>query len=285
MQPKRTPAHPVPDLVSFLTSLVVLVTILSGCGTTMHLPSHWPQQRMIVDGKNTEWAHTYLIDNNKLVIGFVNDSSFVYVLLATNDRPLAMSMMRGLTVWFDSKGGDDKTFGIRYPLGGMFRREGSSGGSQNEEPSMESGRFGLSPTELEILGPGKDDRHKMQIMETGGIEARYTMTVNSFVYELRVPFTEGDQFPFAIKSKLGNVVGLGLEAGTSRMQRPSMEGRGERGTSEGAEGGEEGGFEDGGMRGGRGGRGGFGQGGRRESAGPLDVWMKVRLVAKDTAAS
>lgn len=270
----------------FVLSTILLASLFAGCGTTMHLPSHWPAQQIVVDGKNTEWDHTYLIDDNKLVIGFVNDSSFVYLLLATNDRPLAMSMMRGLTVWFDAKGGDEQTFGIHYPMGGMLRREERSGGVGTDESAEEpTGRFGLPPTELEMLGPGKDDRHKMQIMETGGILARYNITVNSFVYELRVPFTEGDQYPFAIRSKVGSVIGLGLEAGQSRVQRRPAENGEERGDRESGEGGEEGGIEGGGMRGGHGGRGGFGQGGTRETSGPLDLWMRVQLVGRDTLSN
>ena len=97
-----------------------------GCASTMNLPSHWNDHKIEVDGKNADWDITYLIDDNKLVIGFVNDSDFVYLMLATNDRTLAMSMMRGLTVWFDPKGGSDKSFGIRYPLGGGLGRKGGS---------------------------------------------------------------------------------------------------------------------------------------------------------------
>ena len=272
--------------------LVVVTTLLglmfTGCGTTLHLPSHWTEKQVVVDGKNTEWDRTYLINDNKLVIGFVNDSSFVYLLLATNDRPLAMSMMRGLTIWFDAQGGNDKTFGIHYPMGGMFSREARSGGVENDESLLEpSERFGMTPTELEILGPGKNDRHKMQIMETGGIQARYTITVNSFVYELRVPLAVGDQYPFAVHSKVGNVVGLGLETSQERAQRKEQD-AGERGNGMGVsgEGADQGEAGLGGMRGGgRGGRGGYGQGGSRESTGPLDTWMKVQLVSKEAALS
>ena len=278
--------HPAFSIILPAVSIVILLSfVFDGCGTTMHLPSHWTEKNVVVDGKNNEWDRTYLIDDNKLVIGFVNDSNFVYVLLATNDRPLAMTMMRGLTVWFDAQGGNDKTFGIHYPMGGMFSHAGRSGATGNDESTIEP--FDLPPTELEILGPGKNDRHRMQIMETGGIQARYNMTVNSFVYELRVPFAVGDQFPFAIHSKAGGAVGLGLETSQGRMQRKEQ-GASERGG--GMEAADERGDESegglGGMRGGgRGGeRGGLGQGGLKESSGSLDMWMRVQLVAKDSLA-
>ncbi len=276
------------NVVLLQTPLAVAATllgfVLAGCGTTMHLPSHWPEKQIVVDGKNSEWDRTYLIDDNKLVIGFVNDSNFVYLLLATNDRPLARSMMRGLTVWFDAHGGNDKTFGIHYPMGGMFSRDTRSSGVGNDESLLEPAeRFDLIPSELEILGPGKNDRHRMQIMETGGIQAKYDVKVNSFVYELRVPFTQGDRYPFTIRSKVGNVIGLGLETSQEKPQRK------EQSTSEGGregeagDSGDEGGFGRGGARGGGRGteRGGRGQAGVRESTGPLDIWMQVKLVPNE----
>lgn len=269
-------------------SILILNFALVGCGTTLHLPSHWPEKQIVVDGKNSEWERTYLIADNKLVVSFVNDSSFMYLLLATNDRQLAMSMVRGLTVWIDSKGGDDKTFGIHYPMGGRFSREMQASDRENEDPSIDPGeQMGMPATEMEILGPGKDDRHRMQIMESGGIQATYRLTVNSIVYELKVPFMHGDQYPFAVRSKIGDVIGLGLETSQGRMQGGGRESRGRNTGIEPAEGGEEGGYEGRGMRGGgRGGEGaGYGQGGSRGSASPLDIWMQVKLVSKDSLAN
>jgi uncharacterized membrane protein YgcG len=267
-------------------SAIVAAIVFSGCAATMHLPSHWPDQKIAIDGKKADWDHTYLIEDNKLVVGFLNDSSFVYLMLATNDRDLAMSMLRGLTVWFDANGGTDETFGIHYPLGGGFPRGARGGEETGTEPGAEpGGRFGMSATELEILGPGKNDRHRMQIMETGGIQAKYIFFGGSFVYELKVPYAKGNKFPFSIGTNPGTVLGLGLETTKGGIQRrppnrDRQEGEGEDG--EGGDRGESGGFEGGGMRGGgRGGRGGFGQGGSRGSTGPLDVWMKVQLLTNN----
>jgi hypothetical protein len=274
------------NVIRFTTAVLTIascipVLFLTGCATTMNLPSHWPDKPIVIDGKNTEWEHTYLVDDNKLIVSCDNDSNFVYVLLATNDRQLTMSMMRGLTVWFDAKGEHDQTFGIRYPLGGGFRHEGGGNGESGGELSMEpAGQFGMPPTEVEILGPGKDDRHRMQMMETGGIQARYRISVNSFVYELKVPLASGDKYPFAIHSTIGQVIGLGLETSQTRMERPEGESHRRSSGMEPTEGSDEGNDEGQGFGGvGRGGR--MGQAGMRGSTGPLDLWMKVKLVPKD----
>jgi hypothetical protein len=277
--------------ITLVASTILLAFALTGCGTTMHLPSHWNEQKIVVDGNKNDWDVTYLIDDNKLVIGFLNDSSFVYLLLATNDRPLAMQLMRGLTVWFDPQGGTEKTFGIRYPLGGMFPRGARSGGDQESDSPPITEMPGSRATELEMLGPKDNDRHRMQIMETGGIQAKVSLTGNSFVYELRVPYS--DAYPFSIKTKPGSVIGLGLETAQAKMSGKVQPrgGEAEEGggiqagdDGEGMEGGAEGGYG-GGMRSqGHRGRGGsrMGSPGLAES---LDLWMNVPLLAKDTLAN
>jgi hypothetical protein len=248
--------------------LALVPSAIPGCATTMNLPGHWNDQRIVVDGRNSDWDITYLIDDNKLVVGLVNDSDFVYLMLATNERGLAMSMMRGLTVWFDPKGGSDKTFGLRYPVGGMFGRGGKTEQGERGEAQLEPPQeLGMTASEIEILGPGKDEVHKMQLMETGGIQGKVNFTGSTFVCELRIPYR--DSYPFSIKAALGSIVGLGLETSQSRMQRQGRGGEREGGQGGGMEEGGEGGY-------GRGGRGGFGQGspGAPEQ---LDIWMKTQL--------
>jgi len=239
----------------------------------MNLPGHWNDHKIVVDGRNSEWDVTYLIDDNKLVIGCVNDSDFVYLLLATNDRPLAMSMLRGLTVWFDPKGGTNKVFGLRYPLGGMFGR-GDRGRQEGVDRQLEPPQgLEMMSTEIEILGPGSEDAHKMQLMETGGIQAKLNFTGSTYVCEMRIPYR--DSYPFSIKAAPATVIGLGLETSQIRAQRGNEGGERDRNQGEGEQ---EGGGEYG--RGGmRGGRGGFGQGGSRTTE-QLDIWMKTPLIVK-----
>jgi hypothetical protein len=281
-----------------LLSLLIAGITWGGCASTINLPSHWNENKIVVDGKSNEWDVTYLIDDNKLVIGFVNDSNFVYLLLTTNDRPLATSLMRGVTLWFDPQGGTEKTFGIRYPLGGTSPRGARHETGQESDTLVGRAELvGSVPTELEILGPGKDERHKMQVMETGGIQANANLTGNSFVYEIKVPYNEA--YPFSIKTKPGSVIGLGLETAQARMSGKGQarggggggmkgggEGGGMGGGSEGgaAEGGGYGGGG-GGMRGGgRGSRGGRGGSGEKssEATESLDLWIKVPLISKPT---
>ncbi len=271
------------EIAALISISCILLSFLTGCASIINLPSHWPDKPIVIDGRNVEWEHTYLVEDNKLVVSCDNDSNFVYVLLATNDRPLTLSLMRGLTVWFDATGGNDKIFGIRYPLGRGLRHENSGNGDKADELIAEPGdQFGMPPTEVEILGPGKKDRHRMQMMETGGIQARYKLSVNSFVYELKVPLAMGDKYPFAIHSTIGQTVGIGLETGQMRMGQQGQSRQGNTGV-EPAEESDEGdnagqGMEGDGMR--RGGR--FAQPGIIGPAGPLDLWMKVKLVSKDT---
>ena len=81
---------------------------------------------MTIADTNSVWpiSAQYTIDDKPIIIGLQNDSNNLYLLLKAEDRDTQMMIMRGgLTVWLDSKGGKNKKFGIRYPVG-MRRRQG-----------------------------------------------------------------------------------------------------------------------------------------------------------------
>jgi uncharacterized membrane protein YgcG len=260
-----------------------LIVFLAGCGS-MELASRWSEQKPVLDGNTAEWADKSItIENKKLTLGLMNDSTFVYLMLATNDRQYSrMLMARGLTVWFDASGGREKTFGVHYPLGITAGRPQRSSDISRDAETFDSQLQANAPlTDLEILGPGKEDRHKMPIMATGGIQAKAIFAAGSFVYELKVPFPDDSRFPFSIRSKAGTKIGVGLET-------PDFESQGgEQGGFGGGGGGGRGGG--GGGRGGRGGGGGGSMGSNPErvsgAASPLKVWLSVQLASPDSATS
>jgi hypothetical protein len=114
-----------------------------------------------------------------------------------------------------------------------------------------------------IHGPGKDEVHPRVIDEGKGVEVRIAPAAGgAIVYELKVPLAVTADRPYAIGTRPGAVLGVGLEAtrlDTSGM-RPRMGMRGMGGA----------------MGGGRGGGGRMG-GGRPEMPEPLNLWAKVHL--------
>ena len=269
--------------------LIALFLFSAGCGM-IDLTSKWRDHPVLIDGKNTEWGNNLaLLDDRETSVGIFNDSSYVYIgIITSNSNLRAQILRRGLVVWFDKEGGKDEKFGIHYPLGSAGFKSSQDAGMDDEMQPMAT-RAEPSSDELEIEGPGKDDHHRMTIAEAGGIEARYHATSEFVVYEMKVPLSDNGSHPFAIGTKPGEKIGIGVETATAPTPDKSSEGISGGGRGEGGGGYGGGGYGGGGYGGGGGGRGrrggGGGGGGRGSSGGKLEpykMWAKVPLATNDT---
>ncbi len=265
-----------------LACIALLVIWIAGCGS-LEMKSHWRTQPVEIDGRSTEWQNVLTrIGDKQVMVGLLNDSSDLYVCLVTDDRGLQRQIMfRGLTLWFDRQGGEDKKFGIRYPLGMQGSPLQTPGfiSAQVPEQNMDDSsrdRFAVESNELEMLGPAENEHHRLSTADLKDVAVKATMTAGTLVYELKMPLKDNRSDPYAIGTQAGSVVGVGLETGERIERRGGGPGR------EGSEGGEGGGMG----RGGRRGRGGFGGGGQSprggQSSEPLSVWAKVQLASGDS---
>jgi hypothetical protein len=259
------------NMIIFAVLLPLLVW-LTGC-STMKVASMWSDQKVTIDGKNTEWNDkSYLIENGKLLMGVQNDSTFLYLMLSTNDRILSRKLMsEGLTVWFDPKGGKEKNFGIRYPLGYRSNGVNPSDEPGSDMPSGDSFRMSSLLRELEILGPGKENHQRMAIMASGGIDVTVNFAPGSLVYELKVPFVDKPAYPFSIQSAQHALIGLGLETPEVSSRADSRSGEVDAGGASGRRGGSRGGVPT-----------GPDPERMREAQEPLKLWMNIQLASRDS---
>jgi len=283
--------------VSMFWLVPSFLCLIAGC-KTLEFASRWKNKDVVIDGKNTEWKDSlYALDEHETSMGLLNDDHFLYIGLITVNRDYQRQIMRsGLTVWFDRNGGEGKKFGIHYPLGpggpgsqqgrkentGDEGSSGEAGGDRPAESQMDNPRPLVD--ELEVYGPGDGEHHRMTTAETGGIDVRVGITNGVLVYELKVPLADNGSTAFAIGTKPGMQIGVGVESSNGR-------GAASQGNSEGGEGrgGGMGGGRGGGMggRGGGGGRRGGGSGGGSRAGGqtePLQIWAKVQLAAQDSSS-
>lgn len=261
-----------------LLTALWLVAILTGCKGITSLSSTWRQTEITIDGMDSEWSSPlFHLEDENVVIGLRNDADNLYVVLRGMDRNRQMQVMRaGLTVWLDATGRNKKTLGIRYPIG--MQEYGIP--PVRSEPGTEFGeeqrrRLSEMMSEIEILGPEKNDRNRVRKMNSFAIEAELGDTLGVMIYELKIPLKPKDKSPYAILANAGDVISLGLETGEM-----SMGGRG-GGPPMG-----------GGMPGGPGGRGGTGGGGKRGGGHggrmgesmpqPIKLWAKVSLATTET---
>lgn len=252
---------------------------MGGCNRTAELSSTWNDHEIVIDGLATEWGSRFFyLEDAHVSLGIRNDQDFLYVCLVSSERQFRRQMMDlGLTVWFEPE--DGKKLGIHYPIG--FRGHGTSAPFNREHPrSPEDTEQGVEESleNLELLGPGKEDRQLFPALEVPGIRVSVGGSQGSSVYELRVPLRRSSDHPYAVGAGAGSTVTLGIETGKSepKIRQGGMNGgetgrrgRGHRGGGPpGGEGREEG----------RSGRGTA----RGDRPKPLDFWAKVQLSGAPT---
>ena len=221
---------------------VVCAIAVAVAAEKLRVESAWSAEAPTIDGKLVEWSSPLVtLDSTAVSLGVRNDGQFLYVALASSDQA-ARTMLgaAGFTVWMDSTGKEKKSFGITVPpvmAGGPGMRGRGPGGDQQgmppAEPSQEAGPG--SPkgpvigtiTSIEVLGPGKDDKRRLELAyaRTIGLDVAARMAEGVLVYELRVPLPVSEGQPYGVKSAPGATIGLGIE--TAKLQPPG--GRGEEG--------------------------------------------------------
>jgi uncharacterized membrane protein YgcG len=266
--------------------ILILLLAIAGCGS-LEIPSHWRRQAIEIDGKIGDWQNAMVqIEDKPFIVGILNDSNYLYISFVTDDQSLQRQItFRGLTVWFDHEGGEDKRFGIKYPLGVQAMGAAQYGRGSEEERNPDDSlreRPPLDTNEAEIVGPTEKDHHRVRIVELKQIAMKMDVSNGRLTYEMRVPLVDNGPDPYAIGTRIGTAIGIGFET-AARAER-QQSGESERSDMPGGGMGRGGGG--GGGRRGRGGGGGYG-GGRSSRSGqqsePLSLWAKVQLATPESA--
>ena len=253
----------------FLVSLTI-----AGCSSIPLLKSTWDNNTTVVDGKENDWRDNMaFLTDEQVSVGVRNDSANIFVIFKTTSRQQSFQFFGpGFTVWFDPDGGEDKNFGIHFPIGRRGRGDGPLllGTDQGDDIARQMQK------ELEIIQKDKGGPTQITPLEAKGIELSIKSYDDYLVYEMKVPLHASPDHPFAINAS-GKSLGVGFETGKiEARQSVSRDDGGGEGMPAGGTGG---GFGGRGGRGGRGGGGGRGRGGIQNGERPkqIDFWMKVNL--------
>jgi hypothetical protein len=258
--------------------LLSMVITIAGCGGE-EIESRWRDREITIDGDASEWRGTeqYSDDDKGVRFAVSNDGDFLYMCLTTwNTKTQQQILVRGLTVWFDGQGGDEKRYGIEFPMTKEPEEmRGSRESAAKDRAKAIEDLLVRSRSEM-IIGSTKEQKGQWMFVEDGkdlGIEAALALEDRILVYELKIPLAGGESLPFPAGLAGGVKPGLGLEMGKIDMDqmRQQMEGQRPPGGMGGP---------GGGMGGMGGGMPGGGPGGMREAMEEdLEVWVKVRLAA------
>ncbi|MGA3285897.1 MAG: hypothetical protein ABSD46_00565 [Bacteroidota bacterium] len=262
--------------VVLLCGFLIAAAAFSGCSSSLKLSSAWRQEDIVIDGSDTEWQRGQYYDKESdIVYSIRNDDDYVYLFLKTQNRTTQMQIIRaGFTVWFDADGGNDHSFGIRYPLARQDARLEFH--PESDEEQIHSA-FEQAVLELEIVGAQKENVQRFSTLDVPGIRVKIGRSQEALVYELRVPLRKTPHTPFAIGVTSENRIGIGLE--TEEFNREKMKMGAHK--NEGLSGSEPGDSQmEGGEHEGR----GYHDGGRRgdvrenkEKPRQLGLWLSVQL--------
>lgn len=258
--------------------LVFAVTVMQSCSSSLKLENRVVENGIQVDGRQDDWQDRLtFVEKKNVSVGVAHDRDFLYVCLVSNEQTLRRQMAGlGFTLWIDEKGGKDKHFGIRFPIGmltsgGMMKGPGDFSGTG---PSGDK-RFEAAMTDLEIIA-GKDaEPQRLAASEVPGIAVKMNRPGDVLVYEMRVPVRKTEQFPYAANLSRGGKFSLGFE--TREFDASAMRQR-RGGRPPGGFSGPRGGF------GGRGGRGGRTGGRRPHMPERFKLWVVVTPAPGQEAA-
>ena len=267
------------------SSSVVLFVVLGAAAVMAAQPimSRWKTGDVTVDGMIADWPELTSFPEG-ISVAASNDDRNLYLAIAASDPQRRRQLLGGgLIVWVDPGGGHKQTYGIRVPGAGFERAEGRRPLPPEEGAESAAPREPRQPdiTYIEVLGPGKDDRRRLELSAETGIEAAAHVENGTLGLEVKIPLAAAPStYAHALNASPGAVVGLGLQTpkperteteGGSHAGRPGMGGGHGRGGMGGMGGGGRGG---GGHRG-----GGAGEGGAAPAK-EMKLWTTVALAQR-----
>ena len=252
----------------YLMLFILLAFSIIGCQKS-EIQSHWNSKLFIIDGRLDEWTDFPLnhFEDESLSVGLRNDSSNLYLLLATRNQRLMQTALRsGVKVWFNSDNKKDKSFGIYY-IGEVSPENIMPG--QTDRMSDEMKQKIMSKRD-EMKGKLGVIRNKL----TDRIENHGNMTPavaddiykGTYLIEIKMPLQKDNSMMYALNGSPGNKLRIGVELGMPKIDKQGMKERPDGGRPPGGRGGMGGGMRPQG-----------GMGGERPAQTNTEIWFSTKL--------
>ena len=266
----------------FLILLVLISQV--GCGSSDLIVSKSVDKEITIDGNQEDWnGNLTFMEDEKLAVGFQNDSIYLYLCLTTSDRSNVMKILSlGLTVWFEPDNGE-KIIGLRYPQKlekVNFKNLAAMNNNKQDKYDFETIVETMLQYQNEYSIVNEDDYslYAFPIGNKNGFELKAGTSMGQFVYEAKIPIANNGESIVLINVLPGEKLNVGFETGEFDMDemRKNMSSSGM------TSGGMSGGGRSGGGRSG-GGKSGAGRGGQRSGSGSgemaeqIDFWTEVKL--------
>lgn len=246
--------------ITFSILLISATALISSCSSTSQLSKRAAPASVTIDGDLSDWQNdmTYYEDE-KINVGLKNDNDYLYISLSTAGRTIRKQIFRrGLVFKFDTEKEGVEPVTMRFPAPRM--REGIGRGipAENNDPAENEEEILNRISENIVFLNTKTELPERMTIKESGYKGKCAYTNEVFMIEIAVPLLKTNAAKYAIGSKAGETLFLGIETfkpDMSKMKRRMQElGHGGGGSMSGGRGG---GRRGGGMSGGgMGGRGG-----------------------------
>jgi len=245
--------------ITFSILLISAIALISSCSPTSQLSKRAEPATVIIDGDLSDWQNdmTYYEDE-KINVGLKNDYDYLYISLSTASRTCRQRIFRtGLVFKFDTEKDGVEPVTMRFPAPRMREGRGRGIPAQNNDPAVSEEEILNRLSENIIFFDKKTELPERMTVKESGYKGKCAYTNGLFIIEIAVPLLKTNIAKYAIGSKPGETLFLGIETfqpDMSKMKKRMQELGHDSGMSSGGRGG---GKRGGGMSGGgRGGRGG-----------------------------
>jgi hypothetical protein len=227
--------------LAFIAPAILFGIVFTGCRET-EVSAVRLETPIAIDGARSDWEgiNGYDFESQKFYLGVANDDGSLYLLVATNNRALAMEALRcGLrfrfkperakrsTLWIGSPGPvRDGIAGLEPPPEGL--RPGESGGrarpmedfTRNTDERLQAALAELRD-EVRIFTAAGEDSVDLLPSEAAerGLEMRAGYEKGGhFILEMKVPLTRADERPLAIGVPSGGAELINLDLSIPKPQ-------------------------------------------------------------------
>lgn len=201
-----------------LLFLLMLVLSLTGAqGKDQELQSQWRDHDIVMDGRDNEWKGP-ILTKEKLSIQMCNDDSNAYFCFTTKDRAVKSRVLAmGMTLWLNKGGGNEKVWGIHFPLALKDKKEMPRPTAEIEDKDSFEEKIVTEKEQIELLYPGQEKVEQISLKdaEASGIDVRLQCKKEKLVYELKIPLSGPKVFPLDLKrlvSDTGTAMTIGIES-------------------------------------------------------------------------
>lgn len=194
---------------SFCFHSLVSLLSLPAWGAAVDLPSTWLVAPPAETGGRVAWEGIVLpLGDTPLSAAVRNDHDFLYVRVRTSDASARRQILfLGLTVWADVPGKSKEGMGLRFPKGGLTVAEEPGGPRRRGLPDEP----GANADEMQVIGPGRDDRRWVPAAGHGGAWARLELDGDLLTLDMALPLRRTAARPLAVEALPGSTVAIGFE--------------------------------------------------------------------------